>query len=70
MRLFKKMFVQTPVSSGKWSVKNGTVNFLCTASVHIDRVNHNLPFTIRSISEKDLIFVDFMGRLGKAVKIF
>ncbi len=69
MRLFKKMFVQTPVSSGKWSVKNGTVNFLCTASVHPDRVNHNLPFTIRSISENDLIFVDFVGRLGKAVKI-
>ena len=69
MRLFKKVFVQTPVSSGNWTVSNGTLNFHCTSSIHISRVNHTMPFTIRSISEKDLIFVDYMGRLGKAVKI-
>ena len=69
MRLFRKVFVETPVSSGNWTVRNGTLNFLCTASIHISRVNQNMPFTIRSISEKDLIFVDYMGRLGKAVKV-
>ena len=69
MRLFKKVFVQTPVSSGTWTVKNGVLNFHCTSSVHIQRVNHTLPFTIRSITEKDMIFVDYMGRLGKATKI-
>jgi uncharacterized protein (TIGR03067 family) len=69
MRLFKKVFVQTPVSSGTWSVTNGTLNFHCTSSIHISRVNHNMPFSIRSISEKDLIFVDYMGRLGKAVRV-
>jgi uncharacterized protein (TIGR03067 family) len=69
MRLFRKVFVQTPVSSGTWTVKNGTLNFHCTSSIHIERVNQNLPFTIRSISERDMIFVDYMGRLGKAVKV-
>ena len=69
MRLFKKVFVQTPISSGTWTVKNGTLNFHCTSSIHIEKVNQNLPFTIRSISERDMIFVDYMGRLGKAVKV-
>ena len=69
MRLFKKVFVQTPVSSGTWTVKGGTLNFHCTSSIHLERVNHNLPFSIRSISERDLIFVDYMGRLGKAVRV-
>jgi uncharacterized protein (TIGR03067 family) len=69
MRLFKKVFVQTPVSSGTWTVSKGTLNFLCTSSIHLNRVNHTLPFAIRSISDKDMIFVDYMGRLGKAVRI-
>lgn len=69
LRLFQKVFVRTPISSGKWSVQNGTLTFHCTASVHINRVNQQLPFTVRSISEGDFIFVDYMGRLGKAVKV-
>ncbi len=69
LRLFQKVFVQTPISSGKWSVQNGTLTFHCTASVHLNRVNQQLPFTVRSISEADFIFVDYMGRLGKAVRV-
>ncbi|WP_373650231.1 MULTISPECIES: TIGR03067 domain-containing protein [unclassified Schlesneria] len=68
LRVFRRVFVETPISSGHWSVKNGTLNFHCTASIHLSRINKTLPFTIRSISEKDLIFVDYMGRVGKAVK--
>lgn len=69
LRLFQKVFVRTPISSGKWSVQNGTLKFHCLASVHLSRVNHELPFTIRSVSDRDFIFVDYMGRLGKAVKV-
>jgi len=69
LRLFKKVFVRTPISSGKWSVQNGTLNFHCLASIHASRVNHQLLFTVRSISDRDFIFVDYMGRLGKAVKV-
>ena len=69
LRLFEKVFVRTPVSNGTWVVKKGTLNLHCTASLHPDRVNHTMPFTIRSISEKDLIFVDYVGRLGRATKV-
>lgn len=69
MRLFQKVFVRTPVSSGTWTLKNGTLNLLCTASLHPERINHTLPFTVRSISETDFIFVDYLGRVGKAVKM-
>ncbi|WP_010581709.1 TIGR03067 domain-containing protein [Schlesneria paludicola] len=69
LRLFQKVFVRTPVSNGTWVVKRGTLSLLCTASLHPDRVNHTMPFTVRSISENDLIFVDYMGRLGRASKV-
>lgn len=69
LRLFHKTFVQTPISSGKWMVKNGQLIIEATASIHPERVNHKLPFTIRSVSEKDLIFVDYLGRLGQATKV-
>jgi uncharacterized protein (TIGR03067 family) len=69
LRLFQKVFVRTPISSGKWSVQNGTLTFHCLASIHLSRVNHQLPFAIRSITDRDFIFVDSMGRLGKATKV-
>lgn len=69
MRLFQKVFVRTPISSGTWTLKNGTMHLLCTASLHPERINHTLPFAIRSISESDFIFVDYLGRVGKAAKI-
>lgn len=69
LRLFHKTFVQTPISSGKWVVRNGSLIFEATASIHPDRVGHKLAFTIRSVSEKDLIFVDYLGRLGQAAKV-
>jgi hypothetical protein len=69
MRLLEKVFVRTPVSSGTWSVKKGALTLLCTSSIHPERVNHTLPFTIRSISDNDFIFVDYVGRLGKATRV-
>ena len=69
IRLFQKAFVRTPISSGKWSVKNGTLTFTATASVHPDRVNKQFPFTVRSVSERDFIFVDYLGRVGQATKV-
>lgn len=68
MRLLKKVFVRTPVSSGMWSVKKGTLNLLCTSSIHPDRVNHSFPFQIRSVTDHDFVFVDYSDRVGKATK--
>jgi uncharacterized protein (TIGR03067 family) len=69
LRLFQKAFVQTPVSSGTWTMKDGQLNLRITASVHPDRVNHTFPFSIRSISQKDFIFVDYLGRVGQATRV-
>lgn len=69
IRLFQKAFVRTPVSSGRWSVSNGTLMFAITTSTHLDRVNKQYAFAVRSISDRDFIFVDSLGRVGKAVKI-
>ena len=35
LSLFHKSFVQTPISSGRWGVKNGTLTAHVTASVRI-----------------------------------
>lgn len=69
LRLFHKSFVQTPTSSGTWSVKNGTMTALILSSIRIERVNQLLSFSIRSISNRDMIFVDHWGRIESAVKL-
>jgi len=69
MRLLTRVFVQTAISSGTWSVDKGVLTFHCSWSIHADRVNRALPFTVRSISASDFIFVDSMGRLGRAGKV-
>lgn len=69
IRLFQKVFVQSPVSAGKWSVKNGTITFHVTGSVHRDKVDDKFQFSLRSINEKEMLFVDFLGHAGRAVKV-
>ena len=69
IRLFQKVFVQTPVSSGTWSIKSGDLIMHVTSSIHRDRLNQQFPFAVRSISDKDLIFVDYMGRVAQAAKV-
>lgn len=69
LRLFHKTFVQTPVSSGTWQVQKGDLLLQVTSSIHASRAGQRLPFTIRSISAKDVIFVDYLGRLAQATKV-
>ena len=69
LRLFQKVFVQTPVSSGSWAVRNGTLAFTVTSSTDLNRVNKTFEFTVRSISERDFIFVDYLGSVGSAVRV-
>jgi hypothetical protein len=69
LRLFQKVFVQTPVSSGTWKVESGVVAFSVTSSTDLYRVNKTFEFTMRSISDRDFIFVDYLGLVGSAVKV-
>lgn len=68
LRLFHKSFVQTPVSDGTWNIKNGELTTHITRSARVDRVNRQFSFTIRSISDADLIFMDSLGRVVQAVR--
>lgn len=69
MRLFTKVFVRAPMSSGTWSVQKGNLWFHIKSSTDPDRVNVKVPFTLRVITEKDLIFVDYVGHVGQAVRV-
>ncbi|MCH9653525.1 MAG: TIGR03067 domain-containing protein [Planctomycetes bacterium] len=69
LRLFHKSFVQTPSSSGTWTVKHGTMTAHILSSIRIERVNQLLSFSIRSISNRDMIFVDHWGRIESATKL-
>ncbi len=69
LRLFQKVFVQSPVSTGTWNVANGKLTFNIQTSVHPDRVNTRFNFVVRSISQKDFIFVDYLGRVGQAFRV-
>jgi uncharacterized protein (TIGR03067 family) len=66
---FQQVFVRAPISSGTWMLNNGQVTFRCTGSVHQNRVNQQIPFMVRSISENDLVFVDHGGQVAKAVRV-
>jgi len=69
MRLFQKVFVTAPISSGDWKIQNGKLWLHVRSSVDPTRVNSELPFTLRVVTEKDLIFVDYVGHVSQAVRI-
>jgi hypothetical protein len=66
---FHQMFVSTPVSQGNWSINQGQLMMRVVASIYTERVNHDILIAIRSISNTDLIYVDSLGRVGRAVKL-
>ena len=66
---FHVIFVPTPVSSGNWSISNGRLIANVTSSTRIDRVNQSFVPAVRSISGTDMILVDHLGRVDRAVKL-
>jgi uncharacterized protein (TIGR03067 family) len=66
---FHQVFTATPVSNGTWSVTQGQLKFRVASSIYSDRVNQTIPLAVRSVSQTDLIFVDYLGRMGRAVKV-
>ncbi|MEM9658612.1 MAG: TIGR03067 domain-containing protein [Planctomycetota bacterium] len=69
MTTFHQVFLQTPVSSGTWTVQKGQLLMTITASTNWDRVNRTMPFAVRSISAQDAILVDYLGRVMRVVKV-
>lgn len=69
VRVFQKVFVQTPVSTGTWRIQSGKIAFVVQTSNHWDRVNKQFEFAVRSITPNDMVFVDYLGQAGRAVKV-
>ena len=69
LRRFQEVFVRTPVTSGTWIVQNGQLTFRVVTSSVPNRAGQIYAFSIRSISAKDLIFVDGLGRVGAAARV-
>ena len=69
IRIFQTVFVRTPVSSGTWNVRNGQLAYYVGASTYPERAGLTVALFVRSISAKDLIFVDALGRVGTGLKV-
>ena len=65
---YQKIFKKLPLSSGTWKLKNGQVVLQCTSAVHADRIYKCFPFTIRTVSPTEMVFVDYAGNVAKAVR--
>lgn len=69
LRNFQFVFVPTPISSGNWSIVNGRLIANVTSSTRVDRLNQTFVPAVRSISATDMILVDHLGRVSRAVKL-
>jgi uncharacterized protein (TIGR03067 family) len=69
IRLFQTVFSRRIVSTGTWNVQNGQLVYYIKTSTRINRAGMVIALQVRSISGKDLIFVDALGRVGTALKI-
>jgi uncharacterized protein (TIGR03067 family) len=65
---FQRVFRKLPVSSGTWKLNNGQVLLYATSAANTSRLYKSFPFTIRSITPTELVFVDFAGNMNKAVR--
>ncbi|WP_437202515.1 TIGR03067 domain-containing protein [Planctomicrobium sp. SH664] len=68
-KLYKQIFVETPMSTGTWRIDHGRLLLQVLASQHLNRVGTLMGVTIRSISPTDLVFADDFGRLGLGRKV-
>jgi uncharacterized protein (TIGR03067 family) len=66
---FHAIFVPKFFSSGNWSVTNGKLIATVSSSIRADKVNQTFMPAVRSISATDMILVDYLGRVSRAVKL-
>ena len=68
MSNFQVLFMPTPISAGNWTVANGRLQLAVTSSTRADKVNQRFNMSVRSISGSDVILVDDLGRVARAVR--
>ena len=68
LRLFRRVFVETPISSGSWNVSDGTIRTNLAASTEPERTGSSHLFTIKAMTSTEFVFIDGLGRTNKATR--
>jgi len=68
LRVFRRVFVETPISSGSWEVHDGRIQANLATSPDPGRTGSSHLFTIKAMTSTEFIFVDGLGRSNKATR--
>jgi uncharacterized protein (TIGR03067 family) len=68
LQLFRSVFVQVPVSSGSWEVREGRIVLNLAATTQPGRAGTSHTFKINAMTSTEFIFCDGLGRTNKATR--
>ncbi len=68
LRVFRRVFVETPISSGSWEVHDGRIQANLATSPDPGRTGSSHLFTIKAMTSTEFVFVDGLGRSNKATR--
>lgn len=68
LALFRRAFVEEPISSGSWEVRDGRIITNLGTSVDPGRTGTTHLFTIKAMTATEFIFMDGLGRTNKATR--
>jgi len=66
LQLFRRVFVESPVSSGSWEVRQGQILTNLGTSTDPGRVGTSHLFTVKAMTSTEMVFFDDLGRTNKA----
>ena len=68
LHLFRRVFVETPISSGSWEVKQGSIQANLAASTDPGRRGSSHLFAIKAMTSTEFVFLDGLGRTNRATR--
>lgn len=66
---FNRVFTNTYVSVGNWHVSNGALIMQVKSSWRPERINQIIRVQVRSITTKEVVYVDQLGRASRDVRV-
>ena len=68
LQLFRRVFVEAPISSGSWEVRQGQILTNLGTSTDPGRVGTSHLFTVKAMTSTEMVFFDGLGRTNKATR--
>ena len=68
LQLFRRVFVESPISSGAWEVRQGKILTNVGSSTDPGRVGTSHLFTVKAMTATEMVFIDGLGRTNKAMR--